>query len=572
MNRSSSTASGRFAIPTWGLLLLTGALLGLAYPPNPAGGLFGAVGLVPLLLALEKSTTYKQAFRWSYGSFFIFSALSTWWVGSWQSNSDPWLMTSCILLVIVHPLFFVVPILLYRAVRRASSATVGLIFLPLLWCGGEYLHALTDASYPWLTLGNTQTYNLYYIQFIEYTGIWGVSLLMLIQNSVIAGLLIIPASTTDSHHLKKLYRTGGSILAATILLPYLHGFLLLGVRAGSAEQNSNAPTPPAPSEITVTVVQPNQNPWDKWKQSDRTDHIQDNGLLSLQSKAEGHTTDLYLWAENAIPYPITHPDFTLRRSQMNAMVDSLGVPVMTGFPDYVAHASREDAAPSSRRDSVLNHSTGQIEVKYWDFYNSIGVFAPGGAFLGSYHKTQLVPFGERIPFVDLAPFLVDMLSWDVGISSWGKGKSIHPVPVTVKGDTVLAGGMVCFESVYPNIVRQFADKGASFLTIVTNDGWYLGTPGPLQHERFAILRAIETRRGIARAANTGISCFVTPEGRIFGETAEGARTATTGVLPLSRKKTLYVRWGDWLPILALIGAAGIGLWAWMEHRRKRVGA
>lgn len=565
MNRSSSAASGRFILPAWGLLILTGLLLGLAYPPNPIGGLFGAVGLVPLLLALEQTTSYRQAFRWSYGSFFIFSALSTWWVGSWQSNSDPWLMVSCIMLIIVHPLFFTVPMLLYRAVRRAASPGIGLIFLVLLWCGGEYLHALTDASYPWLTLGNTQTYNLYYIQFIEYTGIWGVSLLMLIQNAVIARLLLARSAITDAPPLRKLYRNGAIILAATIVLPYLHG--VIAYARDGRDQTYTTYTGP---RITVTVVQPNQNPWDKWRQDDTTDHIQDNGLLSLQAKRKGKETDMYLWAENAIPYPITHPNYDRRRAEMYAMVDSLGVPVMTGFPDYVAHPNREAASPSSRRDSVRNPQTGEMEVQYWDFYNSIGVFAPGGAFTGSYHKTQLVPFGERIPFVDAAPFLIDMLSWDVGISSWGKGKSIHPVPVPLRGDTVLAGGMVCFESVYPNIVRQFVEHGAQFLTIVTNDGWYLGTPGPLQHERFAILRAIETRRGIARAANTGISCFITPTGEIFGETAEGARTTITGSLPLSSELTLYVRWGDWLPILTLIGAAGLGLWAWLERRRKNV--
>ena len=99
-------------------------------------------------------------------------------------------MTSSILLILIHPFFFCVPIILYREVRRRTSLAIGLSFLVLLWTGGEYLHALTDASYPWLTLGNTQTYNLYYIQFIEYTGIWGVSLLMMIQNCLLAWLLI----------------------------------------------------------------------------------------------------------------------------------------------------------------------------------------------------------------------------------------------------------------------------------------------------------------------------------------------------------------------------------------------
>ena len=560
MNRSSSTTSGRFIFPTWALLVLSGTLLGLAYPPNPVGGLFGVAGLVPLLLAMERTTSWKQALRWCYGAFLLFSALTTWWVGSWQANADPWLMTSCILLVIIHPFFFVLPILLYRAVRNAVSYSFALIFLPLLWCSGEYLHALTDASYPWLTLGNTQTYNLPYIQFIEYTGVWGVSLFMLIQSSVITWYLLnrgfgnqVPRRTQVIVY---------SVFAATIILPYVHGF----VRTSLPDLNITLDS--GSQGFVVTVVQPNQNPWDKWKKNDPVNHIQDNATLSFQSMESGTRPDMFLWAENAIPYPITHPDYTYRRNEMYRTVDSLGVTVMTGFPDYVRHANKEEASPSSRKDSVYNPATKQVEVQYWDFYNSIGTFAPKYGIQGSYHKTQLVPFGERIPFVDAVPFLIDMLSWDVGISAWGKGKSIHPIPVPWNNDTIASGAMVCFESVYPNVVRRFVDQGAQFLTIVTNDGWYLGTPGPLQHQRYAILRAVETRRWIARAANTGISCFVSPAGTISGETLEGARVTTTERLYLKSEKTLYVRFGDWLPVLCLIGAAGMGAIAWRRRKKK----
>ncbi len=512
-----------------------------------------------LLVMVERTPTWQQLFHWGYRGFLVFSILSTWWVGSWQANADPWLMTSCVLLVAIHPLFFLVPLLLYRAVRNATSLPFGLAFLALLWCGGEYLHALTDASYPWLTLGNTQTYNVPYIQFIEYTGIWGVSLVMLIQTGIIAWYTLSRKAATAVS--QRSYVIAWSLLAATLVLPYIHGFIRVSAQEIADKSRSDSPG------FVVTVVQPNQNPWDKWKQDDPVNHIQDNAELSFKALTEGTPTDMFLWAENAIPYPITNPLNSHRREEMYRTVDSLGVTVMTGFPDYVVHASKEEASPSSRRDSVFNPATNQVEVRYWDYYNSIGTFAPHQGITGSYHKTQLVPFGERIPFIDLAPFLIDMLSWDVGISSWAKGKSIHPIPVLWKGDTLLAGGMVCFESVYPNIVRQFVEQDAEFLTIVTNDGWYLGTPGPLQHERFAILRAIETRRWIARAANTGISCFVSPSGTISGETEEGARVTTSQTIFPRSDKTFYVRYGDWLPILCLIGAAGMGIVAVWRKRR-----
>ena len=566
MNQRTSTIvrlwQGFVNLPTWALLGLTGVILGLAYPPNILGGLFGAVGLVPLIVAMERTATWRQTFRWSYVSFLIFSALTTWWVGSWQANADPWLMTSSVLLIMIHPLFFCVPMLLYRAVRRRASLTPALIFLVLLWTGGEYLHALTDASYPWLTLGNTQTYNFHYIQFIEYTGIWGVSFLMMIQNGILAWFVLRSAARGEGINGREdrrrpaLIATG--ILVATIILPYAHG-LLQSVDGKRKER-----------EITVTIVQPNQNPWDKWRQSDPTDHVVDNASLSFESMPEGTRPDLFLWAETAIPKPITHPDWHRDKERLYRMIDSLGTTVITGFPDYVVHAGKEAASASSRRDSITDPATGKPTVRYWDFYNSVGVFVPGTGLVDAYHKSQLVPFGERIPFVDLVPFLIDMLSWDVGISAWGKGAGPHAITVPLnRGDTIKTGGMVCFESVYPNLVRRFVSDGAEFLTIVTNDGWYLGTPGPLQHERFAILRAIETRRGIARAANTGISCLITPEGEIFGETKEGERTTTTGTLPLRNERTLYVRWGDWLPVLCLIGAVLTAIFGILKTKKSR---
>ena len=572
MNRTTSTIpgspDGRFApirrLPTWALLLGSGVLLGLAYPPNVLGGLFAAVGLVPLIVALERSPDWRTDVKWSYLSFLVFSALSTWWVGSWQANADPWLSMSSILLVLIHPAFFSVPMALYGVIRRRMGRALGLLFLVLLWCGGEYIHALGELSYPWLTLGNSQTYNTLYIQFIEWTGVWGLSLLLLIQNAIVAWYVLTDgekqtpqsASTAD----RILPRIALPVLIGTIALPYLIGFFLIPeVDLDDGET------------ITVMVVQPNQNPWDKWRKDDTVDHILDNGSLTLDGLAgEEDSVDMVLWAENAIPYTITRPGHYSqnKRRLMETMVQMIGRPVVTGFPDWVRHAGREAARPSSRRDSMYDDAAGRNVEIYYDHFNSIGVFNRAGVLGDVYHKSQLVPFGERIPFIDAAPFLIDMLSWDVGISSWGKGAGPHAL--TLPADRPIRfAGMVCFESVYPNMVREFVADGAEFITIVTNDGWYLETPGPLQHQRYAILRAIETRRSVARAANTGISCFIYPDGSIGEETEEGERTTITAEIPLETEETFYVRAGDWLPILCLIGAALVPIPLLLRLRRKR---
>ncbi len=544
-NRETSALDGLLerllTAPNWLLLMASGVILGLAYPPNPIGWLFAGIGFVPLFIVVERSKRWKTDLWQSYLAFLVFSGFSTWWVGSWQANTDPWLIVSSLLLVVVHPLFFSVPVILYGIIRRRTSLGIALLFFVLLFCGGEYLHALGEVSYPWLTLGNTTTYNLYFMQIAEITGVWGLSLLLLAQNGAIGWWLIGRKGRTSDQRRTSVRKTL-VILGATTVPVYLVGFFLLGQAVDISAENES---------VNILIVQPNQNPWDKWRKDDPVDHIVDNGTMTIEGIKQVGPVDAVLWAENAIPYPLTNPRYADRKRTMASVMVQIGVPVITGFPDYHEYLSAEKAKPSSKQ---LKENGRTI---YYDHFNSIGVFNPDGSIGDVYHKSQLVPFGERVPYIDAAPFLAELLSWDVGISTWGVGGGPHAIDLPLGGRTVRFAGMVCFESVYPNMVRVFVDDGAEFLTIVTNDGWYLGTPGPLQHERFAMLRAIETRRGIARAANTGISCTIWPDGRIINETAEGERRVLRGSIPLNDAKTLYVQFGDWLPLGALLGAIGL---------------
>lgn len=542
------------SVPTWLLLLLSGALLGLAYPPNPLG-IFGSIGLAPLLVAMERARTYRQAIRWSYWTMLIFSALSSWWIGSWQARTDTFLMISCVLLILIHPLFFVVPMVIYRAVRRSTSRAFALLFFPFLWCGGEYLHALGDASYPWLTLGNTLTYNLNYIQFIEFTGVWGLSFLLLVHNVVVV-MMLFAWKERRRHGL--VWGLGSAVIAVSIIVPTLYGW---SARDHELMRSSV-------HTLGVTIVQPNVDPWDKWDKRDTTDQIALSAAESFKAKKP---TDMFLWVETAVPTPVTAPGQEGDAAKLQRVVDSLGVPLLTGFPDYLEYADRSSAPPSSKVKVVMNDRGGIDTVRY-DYFNSAGLFVPHKGLVGAYHKMQLVPFGERIPYVDNVPWLIDMLSWGVGISAWGKGQSITTMHLPYRDSIVHVASVICFESVYPNMVRKFVDSGANFMTIITNDGWYLGTPGPLQHERIAIMRAVETRRDIARAANTGISCFVSAIGDIHDEAPENVRTTVTGAVEPRDDRTLYVEWGDWWPQLCLTVAGGMIVIAVVLRLRRRTAA
>ncbi len=167
------------------LAILSGVLLGLAFPPTGlAGGLLAFVALVPLLVALENGTRLREAFKTGWVAMFVLGLVSNYWVGGWKSlgEVDPFLMFGGVLLAIVHPFFLVVPWLLYDSVRRRFGRTVALYSLPVFQAGFEYAHSFGDLAYPWLNLYNTQTYNLAYDQFIELTGPYLLSIFIVLVN------------------------------------------------------------------------------------------------------------------------------------------------------------------------------------------------------------------------------------------------------------------------------------------------------------------------------------------------------------------------------------------------------
>ncbi len=178
----------------------------------------------------------------------------------------------------------------------------------------------------------------------------------------------------------------------------------------------------------------------------------------------------------------------------------------------------------------------------------------------AYHKQKLVPLGEHIPFIQLFPFLGKWFQWGVGIGSWNYGEGYEALKLPLQTPPPFQGGgrgvvdtlritpMICYESVYPSFVRHFVDNGANMLSVITNDGWYGTSSGPYQHEQFAVLRAIENRRWVVRCANTGISTFIDDRGRFVQSLPLFISGSITQRVPLIERKTLYVRWGDYIAI------------------------
>lgn len=511
------------------LPIFSGLLLGFSFPPFHFGWL-AFVGFIPMIFAVEKAKNYGGVLKLSYFGFLIFNIAAIYWIGGWTRESDPFLMIGGAALVFCHPFFFTVPMLVYHFVHRRFGKN-SVFFFPFLYLSFEHLHSITEIAFPWLTIGYSQSYNLAMIQFTSFTGLFGLSLQILLVNVLIYYALVLWLEDHQAMRSKiiSLMLTALSI----IILPEVYGDFVLR-SANKADY---------PDKLKVTIIQPNIDPNKKWN----GDFIQIMKTYEQDTyKSKGEGSNLVVWPETAIPFYILLPQLSYSRNSLQAVLDSTSTTLLSGLPLAYYYSDSDSAKPSSHYDDFLH--------KYYDAYNGAALFEPHSDVYQTYGKIVLVPFGERIPYADAVPFLIKPLNWGVGISNWARGKDTTVFKLQ-NGTTFST--VICYESIFPDYVRQFVKKGADFLVIITNDGWYGKSSGPYQHAAYALLRAVENRRAIVRAANTGISEFIDPYGRLVGTpTKLDERTTLTTSIPISRQTTFYSEHGDWIANFGEVIAAG----------------
>jgi apolipoprotein N-acyltransferase len=525
--------------------IVSGALLGFSFPPFHFGWL-AFVAFIPFLFAIDTARNYKEILKLSYFTFLIFNIIVIYWVGGWSKETDPFMMIGGAALVAGHPLFFAIPILFYRFIRKRLGRAALLLF-PFLYLSFEHIHSITQVAFPWLTVGYSQCYNLPGIQFASLTGLFGISLQILIVNSLLAYALILWVDGPRENSRGLIISVSGALLF--VIIPELYGLSVL-VKAGHTHFEK---------DLRVTIIQPNIDPYAKWRGSP-------SQILRTYEKetyrALDHKADLVVWPETAIPFYLLLPPFNFYREELQTFIDTTGISLMSGLPLARYYSDSNNAKPSSHYDEFMH--------QYYDAYNGAVLFLPHSDSYQTYGKIILVPFAERLPYADAIPFLIKPLKWGVGISNWARGTdtTVFKLANGTRFSTV-----ICYESVFPGYVREFTKKGADFLVIITNDGWYGNTSGPYQHAAYAIMRAVENRRSVVRSANTGISEFIDPYGRYIGEPTKYGEIATlTEDIPLVDSVTFYAEHGNWIAHLAeIISAASIliGLFLKLRHQETR---
>ncbi len=516
-------------------VVCSGIFYGLSFPP--VNFYFLIYFSIILLIGLAvTSKSFSQVFLRSYFVFFTASLVAISWISlsGMRQNADTFLIFAGAAVIIIYPLFFVPPaVLLYYASRKNDGriSVLALACFPFLWTGMEYLSTLGQINFPWLFAGNSQTYNLNKIQFAEFTGVFGVSFWICVIS--VMGFYFFRKVSDNSWK---------SFTRIILFLVVIAGIYFLPDAFNSFRKNY-----PETGKIRVGIVQPNIDPWKKW--GGKQDDLILDYAEQIRSISESNTK-LIILPETALPYYFRERHFEERFNILKNLCDSINIPLLIGTPDLEYYKDQSQAPP----DAKIMRNSG---LKY-DTYNTAVLFEPGKEKddFQKHYKIKLVIGSERIPYQELFPFTKNLIEWGVGIGNWqiGTDTNLFMIDGRYKFNTA-----ICYESVYPGFYAKFINKGAEFSAIITNDGWWGKFFGTYQHNMFAVFRAIENRRWIARCANTGISDFIDPEGNKYDETNIDVKANIVKDIGLIEEKTFYTVYGDLFSQLCVGIGAGIFL-------------
>jgi len=501
--------------------IISGLMLGLSFPPIPFFPLLFAA-FIPYFIVIEKRTSLAAINRFTYFTIFIYNFITLYWVGSWQPDTDPFLMIAGIALLFFNPCVFLIPSSLYYLAYKRFGRRIALYLFPFFWVVVEYLYSLTDFRFPWITLGHSLAYFHSFIQVADIIGSFGLGMLVVYINifffeaykNFIGGAKFTQVLTL------------GVIL---IIIPIIYGV----VKINQPDETK--------SSIKVGVVQPNLNPWKKWEAGNLTDQL--NLYLSLSEKEVTNGAKLLIWPETALPVYLLGGGYERLVNRIHTFCDTNNVYLMTGMP-YATFYFDSIKAPEKAKKTKSG--------TYYTSYNSIIFFKPGTREVPMYGKVKLVPFGEKVPLVEYIPFLGDIFKWNVGISSWNEGTEQKVFEINTNNGIHKIAGVVCIESIYPRFIAGFVENGAELIAVVTNDSWYGNSSGPYQHKAMSILRAVENRRSLVRSANGGISCVIDKKGNTLIDTELFTRTSFTYDVELNSDETIYTQTAYVLPVISLI--------------------
>lgn len=482
------------------LALLSGALLALSFPRygHPA---FAWIALVPLLVALSsRRQSASRAFALGLLTGSVYFVGTIYWTSAvlrtFGGLASPLALLAMLLLAVYLALFpALTALLLSRLLPRAGPRAM--LLVPAVWVATEYLRGYLFGGFPWVPLGNSQVTVLPVAQLASVLGVYGLSALVAFVNGSLAYMLLARGRA----------RVVAGV-AAALTLAAVGGWGAWRVADGRLTR--------AGIPLRVGLIQGNIAQEDKWNPSEARRIV--TTYIAMTRDAVRRGAEFVVWPESSTPFMFEED--AAGAAALRALAREVQVPILFG-------------------SDQVDRSGDLIRL-----YNSAFLLTPKGETGGVYRKIHLVPFGEYIPFKEWLYFVSPLVE---RLAEFAPGTSAVILPVGEHAVTTA----ICYEVVYPSLIRDAVLAGSQLLTTITNDAWYGNSSAPYQHFELASMRAIEQGRYLARSANTGISGIVDPYGRVTTRSGLFEEVGLVGDVRMLTRRTIYAQVGDVIAHMAM---------------------
>lgn len=527
--RKSSVPAGT-AFLLWGLVFLSAVMMSVPWLV-PHCGFMALFGFIPLLCMerIASMSGVRRVWVYHFSAFVLWNAFTTFWV----SNAT---VGGGLFAIIANSFQMSVIFGLFRFSKRYFRGALPYIFLAVMWIAWERIYFDVDISWPWLVLGNAFARSLQSIQWYEFTGTLGGSLWVWTVNLLVFALMV---SLSDGSWAFRYNIKAKAALVSACIVAIAAPFILSKYMFDSYEEKSDP--------VEVLVVQPNIDPYQKFEampQSQQTAILLDRIEHSIPDrKASGDTSSVSEGSrkENFSPLLVLAPetftndvitnDLSLGRTYRRLVAflkDYPGVDLLFGASSYTYYD--QESAPS--------YTARKIRDGRWIESHNSALVVDGTGHSEIFHKSKLVVGVEMTPYPAFFCKVDDMLGGVMGRCVGQDSISL------LHCGGIPFGCAVCYESVYGEYFTGYVKEGARFMTVITNDAWWGNTPGYTQHLSYSSLRAIETRRSIARCANTGISAIIDQRGIIREQTPWWEPAVIRSHVNMNDKVTFFVKYGD----------------------------
>jgi apolipoprotein N-acyltransferase len=456
-------------------------------------------------------------------AFFIWNISTTWWI--YNASVGGALMAIFANSLLMSMVFWIFHFAKKQLLIANWQPAIANWLFPIFWLAFEFFHHRWELAWPWLTLGNAFAWQHKWIQWYEYTGTLGGSLWVLLVNTMVFSLLKNGSDCPDFSGWKMKNQKWKMLLVVlTIIFPIIISYSMY-----YSEKEKENP-------VNIVVVQPNIDPYSE-KFSGLNFEEQLESMLDLAKQKTDSSTDYLVFPETALTENIWENNLeqTVSIKRLRDFLKSYPkLSIITGASTWYLYEDEKKLSVTARK---FTNQDG-----FYDAFNT-ALQIDTSAHIQIYHKSKLVPGVERMPYPAVFGFL-EKFAIDLGGTSGSLGtqqeRTVFFEPRTQTG----VAPVICYESIFGEFVGEYISNGATLIFIITNDGWWKDTPGYKQHLLYGRLRAIETRRSIARCANTGISCFINQRGDILQPTEWWKPAVIQAKINNNSAKTFYVQTGD----------------------------